>query len=73
MELLDVVVVAEAVGPPARYEVETASRHGFEKIVAAVSGAGEFGIFFGSGARLGGCVFGGRRYLGNCAEVGFGI
>ena len=73
MELFDVVVVAEAVGPPAGDEVETASRHRFEEVVAAVGGAGEFGVFFSSGAGVGGGVFGWGRDLGDCAEVGFGI
>ena len=73
MELFDVVIVAEAIGPPAGDEVEAASRHGFEKVVAAVSGASEFGGFFGSGAGLGGGVFGWGGDLGDCAEVGFGI
>ena len=73
MELFDVVVVAEAVGPPAGDEVETASRHGFEEVVAAVSGTGEFGGFFGGSAGVGGGVFGWGGDLRNCAEVGFGI
>ena len=73
MELFDVVVVAEAVGPPAGDEVETASRHRLEEIVAAVGGGGQFGGFFGSGTGVGGGVFGWGGDLGDCAEVGFGI
>ena len=70
MELFDVVVVAETVGPPAGDEVETASRHGLEEVVAAVGGTGKFCGFLGSGAGLGGGVFGWGRDLGDCAEVG---
>ena len=73
MELFDVVVVAEAVGPPAGDKVETASGHGFKEVVAAVGGAGEFGGFFGGGAGVRGGVFGGGSDLGDCAEVGFGV
>lgn len=73
MELFDVVVVAEAIGPPAGNEVETASGHGFQEVVAAVGGAGEFGVFFGSSAGVGGGVFGWGGDLGDCAEVGFGV
>ena len=64
------VVVAETVGPPAGDEVETASRHRLEEVVAAVGGTGKFCGFLGSGAGLGGGVFGWGRDLGDCAEVG---
>ncbi len=73
MVLFDMIVVAKAVGPPAGDEVETASRHRFQEVVAAVGGGGEFGGFFGSGAGVGGGVFGWGRDLGDCAEVGFGV
>ena len=73
MELFDVVVVAETIGPPAGDEVETASGHRFEEVIAAVSGTGEFGSFFSSGAGLGSGVFGWGRDLGDRAEVGFRI
>ena len=71
--MFDVVVVAEAVGPPAGDEVETASRHRLEEVVAAVGGGGQFGGFFGSGTGVGGGVFRWGRDLGDCAEVWFGI
>lgn len=71
MELLDVRVVAEAVGPPAADEVEAGAGHGFEEVVAAVRGAGELGGFFGGEARLGCCVWWVGGDLGDGAEVGF--
>ena len=64
MELLYVRVVAETVRPPAGDEVQTASRHGLEKVIAAVSSAGKLGGFFGGGLSVSGGVFGGGQYFG---------
>lgn len=70
MELFDVGVVAERVRPPARDVVHTVSFYIFEKLPAAICGAGEFGFFFRFA--LGhGCFVLGDLYVRNGTEVWF--
>ena len=54
MKLFDGGVVAEAVGPPSRYEVHAVSLHALEELPSTVSRAGKLGGF-------GGGVYGGIR------------
>ena len=46
VELFDVGVVAEGIGPPAGYIIHAVSIHVFEELPTAICGAGELGFFF---------------------------
>lgn len=63
-------IVAEAIGPPSADEVETAARHGFEQVIAAVSGTCQLSGFFLHGLCMSRCVCDWSGDLGDGTEVG---
>ena len=72
VELFDLGVVAEGVGPPAGDEVEAVALHVFEEFPTAVGGAGKFlFVVVGFGGGFGGFVLGARLCAGDGAEVAF--
>lgn len=73
MELFHVGVVAEGVGPPAAYEVETCSRHRLQQIIAPVCRPSQLCSFLLCGLSVSGLVGGWDGDLGDGAKVGFAL
>lgn len=73
VELFDVGVVAEAVGPPARDEVHAVAFHFFQQLPAAISCASELGGFLGLVLSFDGIVVGGGGDGGDGAKIGAAI
>lgn len=69
MELLDIGVVAEAVGPPAGDEVHAITFHLFQQLPAAIGCAGDFSGFFGFVLGFDGVVLRSNGHIGDLAEV----
>lgn len=61
VELFDVGVVAETVGPPAGNEVHAITLHFIQELPSAVGGAGELGRFFSFVFGLRGLILRGYR------------
>ena len=69
MELRDLVVVAERVGPPSQDEIQTGALKVLEEFPAAVGGSRKLLLLCGSRFRFGSLVLEGRFNDGDRAEV----
>lgn len=69
VELFDVGVVAETVGPPTRDEVHAVALHLFQQLPAAIRCASELGRFLGLVFGFGGVIVGGDGDGGDGAEI----